>query len=159
MLSTSYEVIFIGLVCSMAYYMLYTTAPVLLGMTFMLVVCMSTYFLFVFMDALMAYMLFLVYVGGLLVLITYMIMVSTNFFPSGSRVSSILMLFMVMLISSTYMMLFCTWGEMKYLEGAEMLYFSTSSLIILGVMLLYVFLGVCTSIIVGGRTLTFGMQT
>lgn len=102
-------------------------------------------------------MLFLVYIGGLLVLLIYIIMVSRNFSLAKVTIWPILVVvipFSIILIINIPLL-----GRLstKLIAGRGSLVFWPRRLSLLGALLLYVFLRVCNTIIIGGRSLDFGV--
>nr|ANC96346.1 NADH dehydrogenase subunit 6 [Helicella itala] len=157
MLCELYGVLFLLFFTMLVYNMLYSHSPLVLITAFILSVCGSTYYYMLYMSAYISYLLFLVYIGGLLVLLIYLIMVSLNYMNIYSTINLTYMCGVCSLLTSLVLMFSSPNSSLKLLAGSETLDLLVSSLVVLGALLLYIFLNVCSSVVIGGRSLTFGV--
>lgn len=115
---------------------------------------------YVYFTDFFPYLLYLVYVGGLLVLIIYMVAISTNFPSAGSMLSFTeglaVTCLIVRLLTSTYLHSYACVRSKAIYSGASC-FFSGMWLVLLVLLLLYVFLSVCFILRLGGRTFNVGL--
>nr|QBL02348.1 NADH dehydrogenase subunit 6 [Helix pomatia] len=135
------------------------SSPLALTLLFFFVVVFNTFNMFLLSSDFFPYMLYLVYVGGLLVLMVYMVIISTNYrfaSMSYSRFSmmSILSLFLMMFLYLNTHFTILLFSKNLLSVGSFELH--NSALVILVLFLLYTFMYICESVRLGGRALSVG---
>nr|YP_009328198.1 NADH dehydrogenase subunit 6 [Praticolella mexicana]APD28039.1 NADH dehydrogenase subunit 6 [Praticolella mexicana] len=118
----------------------------------------TTYWYWLTHSLYLAYWLFMVYVGGLLVLVIYLVLVSSNYYLNKNiswRFMGLLsFIFLVLDYSGSFS------ARHKVMSATIHTYsFSNISLLLLGLLLLFLFLYLCNMVCLSGRTIRIGSAT
>nr|YP_009158069.1 NADH dehydrogenase subunit 6 [Dolicheulota formosensis]AKJ85736.1 NADH dehydrogenase subunit 6 [Dolicheulota formosensis] len=125
------------------------------SLLFFMGVVISSMCLFYFMlSDMLCYLIFLVYIGGLLVLLIYMVMISSNMVSPSSKSFLYTGLF-----SLSLMVLSLITDENKSTSNPISSFdlpFDSSLVVVMGLLLFYLFLYLCSVVSVGGRSMNIG---
>nr|YP_009059486.1 NADH dehydrogenase subunit 6 [Mastigeulota kiangsinensis]AIN75489.1 NADH dehydrogenase subunit 6 [Mastigeulota kiangsinensis] len=127
------------------------STPSGLMLVFLGLVVSSVYGLFLYVGDIFSYLLFMVYVGGLLVLLIYLIMLSSNYFTSYSGVAQMLLFGLMMIMGYAWMSSYIPLNISTMNKSMEF-----SGLIVLGGLLTFVFIYICNIVGVGGSSINIG---
>nr|YP_009104592.1 NADH dehydrogenase subunit 6 [Camaena cicatricosa]AIS20790.1 NADH dehydrogenase subunit 6 [Camaena cicatricosa] len=154
-------VLMFTIVCFLSFFM--SATPLAVVLAFMVMILSSAFLSYLHMTELLVYLLFLVYIGGLLVLITYMVIMSSNWVMEWSVINKkmlvlngVFSMIIVMFMHINNCISFNYSEVLKYQPYTPM---DLSSIIFLGLLLLYVFTNICNLLFIGGRTFTVGKIT
>nr|AFK27951.1 NADH dehydrogenase subunit 6 [Cornu aspersum] len=136
------------------------TSSLMLIVTFFVFTGCTSIGSYLMFNDFLPYMLYLVYVGGLLVLLIYMMIISTNtHFHSTPYLWIVFLSFISMLMTVFLLTNFeyqPTLVQDSGFVSTSMWYFHFSALVVLVALLLYVFMFICESLRLGGRSLNVG---
>nr|QCG71478.1 NADH dehydrogenase subunit 6 [Camaenella platyodon] len=129
------------------------------AMSFLFMIFWSIMCLFFYVDSFIPYLLFLVYIGGLLVLMVYMVALSSNHLivPLSKFMWFCITCFLFLLSVLFY---FLCKDDLMFLKNITQnlsLLYSCVSVVVL--FLLYVFLNICSILRIGGQTFNIGNTT
>nr|YP_010704684.1 NADH dehydrogenase subunit 6 [Monacha cartusiana]URP31095.1 NADH dehydrogenase subunit 6 [Monacha cartusiana] len=134
------------------------SSPLSMVSLFLFSTIISSYFLYVNFNEFFVFLLFLVYVGGMLVMLIYSTMISGNYIldVSKSALVKVSIFLSTLSASISYFWSFdLVFSSKSFLENASALY-NYSSLAMAGFFLFFVFLQVCNLIFLGGRSVGIG---
>nr|ALB78228.1 NADH dehydrogenase subunit 6 [Camaena poyuensis] len=158
MVSLLSGLLMLTVVCFFSFFM--SATPLAMVLAFMVMIMSSAFLSFMFMTELLVYLLFLVYMGGLLVLVTYMIIMSSNWVMEWSVTNKkMLVLGGVFMMVVVLMYNWISFNHSEVFKCQQYTPMDLSCIILLGLLLLYVFTNICNLLFKGGRTFTVGKNT
>lgn len=127
-------------------------SPIILIITFLYLVVYGAHSLFLYVGDMFSYLLFIVYVGGLLVLLIYLIILSRNYTVISYNLLYVLFIIMGLLITVRWF-----GDDFLIIRGNSIIKsIEFSGLLVLGGLLTFVFLYVCSIISLGGISVNVG---
>lgn len=125
----------------------------------MMLIVSSTYYYILFVGDYLTYILFLVYLGGLLVLLIYIIMVAGNFRGLLAEAPNLFFARGVIGFGVSFLCVRNPTREYKTVLSNSTFIINLSCVVLLVIFLLYVFLNICFLVLIGGRRLNLNAKT
>nr|YP_006303185.1 NADH dehydrogenase subunit 6 [Cylindrus obtusus]AEK48348.1 NADH dehydrogenase subunit 6 [Cylindrus obtusus] len=131
------------------------TTPLMMLFSFFVAAAWGVLSWYLFVNDVMSYMLYMVYLGGVLVLFIYVIILSSNYssFPPISWWSFPAVVFLFLSITGYLYPIIILDGAISTITSIGIFSWSFPTIIILGGLLLYVFMYTCSNLRLGGRAL------